>query len=272
MLVAQITDTHISEAGATPDAVYRTAWHLERAVRHLTQLSRRPDAVIVSGDLVDAGSPGEYVKLRRLLAPLAMPVYLIPGNHDDRDNLRAAFADWPFMPARGFLHYTVEHLPVRFVFMDTHRVGEVGGEICPERLAWLDARLSEQPRRPTVIVMHHPPFLTGIARMDEWGLIGLDAFGDIVARHGQIERILCGHLHRPMVLRWRGTVVSCCPSTAHQMALDLEEGSRKLTVVMEPPACQLHSWSPAGGLISHLSYVGEFAVAGSAEPMTATGT
>jgi 3',5'-cyclic AMP phosphodiesterase CpdA len=256
MLVAQITDTHIGEPGSKVDRVHRTAEHLARAVAHLNALPRRPDAVLATGDLVDLGSSAEYARLRELLAPLAAPLFVIPGNHDARPALRAAFADHRYLPAEGFLQYTIEHLPVRFVCLDTLVPGEIGGALCAERLDWLDRRLAEQPDRPTVVVMHHPPIRTGISRMDRWGLDGADAFGAVIARHRQVARVLCGHLHRPVTTHWQGTLVQACPATAHQIALELEGES--LATVMEPPACLLHLWDAASGLVSHTSYIGDY--------------
>ncbi len=259
MLIAQITDFHISTSEGEPERLYGTSGHLKRAVAHLNALSPAPDLVLATGDLVNEGSAEEYARLKALLAPLAMPIYAIPGNHDAREPLRAAFIDDGYLPADGFLNYTVEDLPLRLVGLDTYKPGEVGGLFCDERLAWLSARLAEQPERPTLIFMHHPPFATGIARMDLWGLENAVALGAVIARHGQVERIVCGHLHRPISTRWNGTVVSTCPSTAHQIALDLSGDPDSIAVKMEPPACQLHLWRPEVGLVSHTSYIGDYA-------------
>src|SRR3989344_2288508 len=47
--------------------------------------------------------------------------------------------------------------------------------------------------RPVVIAMHHPPFRTLIGHMDDIGLReGADALEAIVARHPQVERVICG--------------------------------------------------------------------------------
>ena len=184
MLMAQITDTHIKPEGVLAYGRVDTAPYLARAVEHLVALKPRPDLVLATGDLVDSGRPDEYRRLHDLLAPLPMPVYLIPGNHDDRDALAAAFADHAYMPrGGGFIQYVVEGYPVRLIALDTLVAGEVGGLLCAERLGWLAARLAEAPDRPTVIFMHHPPFDTGIARMDAHGLANARKFADVVGRH-----------------------------------------------------------------------------------------
>jgi 3',5'-cyclic-AMP phosphodiesterase len=258
MLIAQISDTHISTPDSSNDRLFRTAEHLARAVAHLNALRPRPELVLATGDLVERGGTDEYERLREILAPLAMPVYLIPGNHDDRRNLTRAFEDHSYLPGHGdFLQYTVEGWPVRLVALDTLVPGESGGRLCAERLAWLDARLGEAPARPTLVFMHHPPFATGIATMDDMGLDGIDALAAVIRRHPQVERITCGHLHRTIVRRFAGTVACTCPATAHQIALDLPP-ARRLATVMEPPACMLHLWlGEAGGLVSHVSLIGD---------------
>jgi 3',5'-cyclic AMP phosphodiesterase CpdA len=257
MLIAQITDTHIKPDGVLAYGRLDTAPYLARAVRHLLALKPRPDVVLATGDLVDGGRRDEYRRLRDLLAPLPMPVYLIPGNHDDRDALAAAFPDHAYLPRGGrFMQYVVEGYPVRLIALDTLVPGRVGGLLCAERLGWLAARLDEAPERPTVIFMHHPPFVTGIAQMDVHGLENPAELADVVRRHRQVQRIVCGHLHRPIQALVGGTLATTAPSTAHQIALDLED--EPLAFTMEPPACQLHVWSAGTGLITHTSYIGEF--------------
>lgn len=195
------------------------------------------------------------MRLRKLLAPLQAPLYLIPGNHDNREALRAAFPDHGYLQrATKFLQYVVEGYPLRLVGLDTLDPGKETGLLCAERLAWLEAALSADRSTPTVIFMHHPPFETGIAFMDALGLSGGEAMAEIVARHPQVERVLCGHQHRPVTLRWAGTIASIAPSVAHQVALELWDGGGA-SFVMEPSACQLLLWKPGTGLIGHLLYL-----------------
>jgi len=257
MLIAQITDTHIKPEGVLAYGRVDTAPYLARAVDHLLALRPRPDVVLATGDLVDGGRPDEYRRLRGLLAPLTMPVYLIPGNHDAREALADAFPDHAYLPRGGrFMQYVVEGYAVRLIALDTLVPGQTGGLLCAERLAWLAARLAESPERPTVIFMHHPPFMTGIARMDEHGLANAGEFAEVVGRHRHVQRIVCGHLHRSIQALVGGTLATTAPSTAHQVALDLED--EPLSFTMEPPACQLHVWSSETELITHTSYIGQF--------------
>ena len=250
MLIAQITDMHIKPPGELLYKRIDTAGFLERAVAHVAGLDPKPDIVLATGDLVDGGKPEEYALLRRLLAPLAMPVYLIPGNHDARDAMREGFPDHTYLPRTGFLHYTIENLPVRLIALDTLIPGKGHGELCAERLDWLEARLGESDR-PTVLFMHHPPFDCGIDFFDGHRLLeGAPRLAELVRHHGNVERVMCGHVHRPIQVRWAGTMASIAPSTAHQATLDLQDGA-PLSMKMEPPGIALHLWRPGTGLITH---------------------
>ena len=261
MLICQISDLHIKTPGKLSYRVVDTSGMLKRCIDHILALKQAPDIVIATGDLTDFGRPDEYAHLRALLAPLSMPVYLIPGNHDLRENLVAAFPDHRYLAqSLPFIQYAIEDLPVRILAIDSVIAGASGGELCATRLAWLSQKLAEAPAKPTVIIMHHPPFRTFIGHMDDIGLDktnGADGLKAIVERHPQIERILCGHLHRPIQVRWAGTLASTAPSPAHQVALDLSADAPS-QFVMEPPAYQLHQWHPDTGLVSHTAFVGKF--------------
>ncbi len=262
MILVQFTDTHVRAPGRLAYGRVDTAAALARTVDAVLRLPQRADAVVVTGDLADFGRAEEYAHLRCLLAPLAMPVYLLPGNHDDRDALRAAFADHAYLPpagaGHGFLQYAVELGPLRLLALDTVVPSRPHGALCDRRLDWLARELERAPGTPTVIAMHHPPFRTLIGHMDDAGLHeGADALAAIVARHPQVERVICGHLHRAIDMRFAGTLASTCPGPAHQVCLDLAPDAAS-RFAMEPPAFRVHAWDPGAGLVTHLMPIGEF--------------
>jgi 3',5'-cyclic AMP phosphodiesterase CpdA len=227
-------------------------------VAHLNTLDPRPDIVLLTGDLVDLGRPEEYALLREILAPLGMPIYVVPGNHDERGAMRRAFSDHAYLPQAGdFLHYVLEDYPVRLIGLDTVVAGEPGGELCEARLGWLDAQLRRVPDRETVLFMHHPPFLTGLANMDWQNCRNGEALGALLERHRQVTRLLCGHVHRPIHLAWHGITASIAPSPSHSCVFDLNPDASH-DFVLEPPTCELHYWREGTGLISHLTFIGDY--------------
>ena len=252
MIIAQISDMHLRPAGDLAHDVADTAGGLAAAVERLRRMTPPPDVVLATGDLVDIPGAPAYGQLRRALSPLAMPVYVIPGNRDERQALRAEFGADGYLPEDGdFLHYVVESHAVRLIGLDTVIAGGKFGEMCARRLAWFDKRLTEDTERPTVVFMHHPPFKTGVPFMDEQPFTGANALADLVRRHPQVQLLACGHLHRPIQCLFANTLAAVAPSTAFQMPLELDP-KVPLGVVMEPAAGLLHVWHPESGIVTHL--------------------
>lgn len=261
MLIAQITDMHITAEGEPSLKDSDTAGNLARVVAAINRFSPRPDMVIATGDLVNDASPASCVHLKALLTPLAVPVYLVPGNHDDRDALRTVFPDHDYLPSSGRLNYVIDRYPVRVIALDTVIPGAPGGELDDGSLAWLDERLSEATDQPTVIAMHHPPFATGIHIMDGMNCENGDRMEAIVARHPQILRVMCGHVHRAIQIDWGGTAAMISGATSMQLNLELDPDSN-LGWTKEPPLFTLHNWRPGGDapghMVSFVCPVGDF--------------
>lgn len=258
-LVAQVSDLHIKAGGKMSYRIVDTAGMLRACVAHMLALPQPLDVVVFTGDLVDFGRPEEYATLRELISPLKMPVYLLPGNHDERTAMRNAFPEHAYLrQSPEYINYAIEDHPLRIVGFDTTVPGKSGGLASADRLAWLDATLAAQPGKPTVVLMHHPPFQTFIGHMDRLGLERSEDLEKVIRKHPQVERLLCGHLHRPIMARFGGTIACTVPSPAHQVALDLAADAAS-RFVMEPPAYGLHAYTPETGVISHTAFVGDFA-------------
>jgi len=245
LLIAQISDTHIlAQESEHPSAELR-ADCLRRCVADINR--HQPDAVVFTGDTVQHGQPEEYVRLRESLAPLKAPLYLVPGNRDDKNEMRAAFSDCAHLPATGeFLHYVIEDYDTRLVGIDSTLAGERKGRFCESRQAWLDKTLKEQPDRATLLFIHHPPFdvgdhyVGGYRRPEEAA-----ALEGIVNRQPQVTGLLCGHVHWPVAREWAGTQARIMPSVAVDVRKGIDE-----TEARGRPIYMLHRVSGVAGLVS----------------------
>ena len=227
MIIAQISDTHILARSSDLDEGRRRADDLRRCVADINR--QQPDAVVHTGDIVQHGLSEEYQHVREILAPLQAPIYVIPGNRDECGALRAAFGDHSYLPKDGdFLQYTVEDYSVRLVALD-----------------------STAADKPTILLIHHPPFdigdhyVGGYRRPRE-----AEQLAAVVGRHSQVERLLCGHVHWPTQRQWAGTVAT----TMASVAVDVRKGIDELRV-KDRPMYQLHVMSEKNGLVSQARIV-----------------
>lgn len=259
MIIVQLSDVHTRPWNRTAYGDVDTNGMFQRAIAEVLRMPKVPDCVLVTGDLTDCGLDEEYAVFQDYLSALPMPVFVIPGNHDRRESLRRVLGErHRYLPRDDPMSYVIESFPVRLIALDTVIAGETHGALSPDQLGWLDERLGEGPGRPTIVVLHHPPFLTGVESMDEVGLReGRETLATIVARHPQIERVLAGHYHRPISVRFGGTIGHAAPSTAHQVVLDLRPGI-PTRFVMEPPGLSVHTWSAATGIVTHSVPIGDY--------------
>jgi 3',5'-cyclic AMP phosphodiesterase CpdA len=202
-----------------------------------------------------------------------MPLYLMPGNHDDRRALRDGFPEHDYLRSpvppvaagsgavndgEGFVQYSVRVGALRILALDTVAHGQSHGELCDARLDWLQAQLLQSAHEPVIVAMHHPPFTTLIGHMDKIGLLsGRERLAQIVGGCHNVERIICGHLHRAIDVRFAGTIASTCPGPAHQVCLDLAADAAS-AFCMEPPGFRVHAFTPATGVVTHLAAAGRF--------------
>lgn len=264
MRIAQISDFHLKPSGELAYNTADTAGLLEKVVSHINLLYPIPDVVIVTGDIADDGELGSYTLAKKLLSPLQMPFFFVPGNHDQKDNLAAAFPEHAYLSQRltgtdkTFVCYTVEDYSVRLIGIDTVTPGEHGGRLGPKRLSWLNRTLAERPDIPTLIFMHHPPFASAIGHMDKEPFQGRKKLAEVIQQHPHVERVTCGHIHRPITMRFAGTVATVCPGVGMQIVLDLQPQAPS-GFNDEPASLMIHylydGWEDGPSLLTHISIV-----------------
>jgi 3',5'-cyclic AMP phosphodiesterase CpdA len=252
MLIAHISDTHIARKNKKAYGVVPTAQNLELCVTNINQLIPSADIVLVTGDIACSGLLEESKCAEEILKKLQSPYYIVPGNHDDRSTLLSVFGKnvCP-LENKEFINYVIEGYDIRLIALDTTSPGESGGEVCETRLTWLKKQLSIERDKPTIIFMHHPPAKFRVLETDKGEFIGVDKLGDLIQKHQNIKRILCGHIHMSAHLGWCGTIISVAPSMGLEIVLDLTL-KRPSEFTMEAAAYQLHYLTPEKNLVSHL--------------------
>lgn len=251
VLIAQISDLHIKAHGKLSYRKVDTLGALQRMIARLNALRPRPHAVVITGDLVDLGHEDAYQTLKEALQALTLPYWLMAGNHDDRQKLKKVFSEQAYLHQHPeFVQWQGECGALRLLALDSTVPQQPQGELCEARLAWLAEQLAAEPARPTLVLLHHPPFSSGIDHMDRQRLMNPGALAQVLRPHAQVERVLCGHLHRSMQVRFAGTLACSAPGASHQVAFDLRPDA-PAHFCLEPPGFLLHHWSPEQGVVTH---------------------
>lgn len=248
MLIAQLTDTHVQGPDVGVKDGIDNNTRLAEAIGSINAERPRPDLVLATGDMTNDGRPEELGELVGLLDALEVPLAILPGNHDDAGPFREAFT----MPweADDHLSWVIELGPLSIIGLDCTVPGAAPhGEFGPAQGAWLGDALARTAGRPTLLALHHPPFASGIAAMDGSRLRNAAAFIEAVADAPHVERVVCGHLHRPAMGILAGAsrpvpVTSCLATVLHpDLSLDPDQ---PLRLIEDPAGYQLHRYGPAG--------------------------
>lgn len=255
MLIAHLSDPHLCLPGERYNGVLDSNARFAQAVDQARTFS--PGLVILSGDLTEHGLPEEYALARDLLARLNAPLLVIPGNHDDRGAFRTALTGLPGLvpfASEGPLHAVAEG-PIRIIGLDVTVPGDDHGQIAPAHASWLDAALTAAPDTPTMVMLHQPPFHSGLHFVDDYRCFGEELLAEVLTRHPQVVRILAGHIHRFSLTTFAGRPAVTAPSTATGIALRLQPDAEPASYT-EPPAMLLHLWRD-GRLVTHLQPLGD---------------
>ena len=213
--ILQLTDCHLM---ADSQAELKGICTRERFARVLSAIKARhteADLLIVTGDLTHDERPETYAALRDMLADWLPRLRVIPGNHDDREPMRQVFGD-------RIQHVHGRHVFVhdlggwRLIGLDSHRPGELSGELGELQLAWLDEQLRSHPARPTGLFVHHPPISVNSPWLDRIGLVDAESLLTLLRQHDHVRFVSCGHVHQERTAMAGSILVLTTPSTGVQ--------------------------------------------------------
>ena len=210
--VLHLSDLHATESGLLYDAVDGLG-RLERIGDYAGAAGITPEAVLVTGDLIERGNPGAYAAVasgcRRLEDRLQVPVLTVLGNHDDPDAARV-------LPGHASTHFGAHRVDgFRVIRLDSHR-----GRLDDQQLDWLASELAAPAERGTIVALHHPPVASPLPALRRQGLANADALLAILAP-SDARAILAGHFHHTLAASVRGIPVFVGPSLAYHQVMNV---------------------------------------------------
>jgi predicted phosphohydrolase len=217
-LLIQITDTHILSRGELLYGQTDTAAHLRQAVEEINSMQPVPDLVLITGDLVERNEQDCYEHFIELIAPLKVPAYVIPGNHDYPEEMAKAFSGTPYFPAElPSYQYAIDDFPFRILALNSHADDSELPVFCQDRLEWLKAELGKPDKsdKPILIAIHHPPMKTGIEFMDMGGMDWFQGLRMAIEACPQVKLVICGHCHTDLTGHIGHAAVYMAGATAH---------------------------------------------------------
>ncbi|MCA9114699.1 MAG: phosphodiesterase [Planctomycetaceae bacterium] len=231
--ILQLSDLHLfCEAGTLLRGV-PTGQSLEQVLELIEERAARCERIVLTGDLAHDELPATYLQLRERLTAgnLLEKCLLLPGNHDSRTGMRAAFPRQTdrceLLPAPRCDSLSRDEQPVLFAVaaggwhlwgLDSHIPGEVCGRVSDPVTDWLEEGLQQHPEVPAAIFLHHPPVVTGSPWLDRLGLLEPERLLAVLQAAPQVRLVCCGHIHQDWGTVRGTTRILSAPSTCVQFS------------------------------------------------------
>ncbi|GAA5109557.1 phosphodiesterase [Orbus sasakiae] len=250
MLFAHISDLHFRSEGRKLYDFIDTNTANADVMNRINSLDEKPDAVIITGDIVNCGLPSEYNVAKRILGFLNYPIYVIPGNHDDKVHFLDHMG--PLCPQLGNdpenIAYKVNTDHAQLLFIDSSQSGESAGWISESILAWLKNQLKHNTK-PSYLFMHHPPIAFGNRQMDRIACKNGHELLALIDEFPHFLRIFCGHVHRTIFTQYKQAIIASAPGTVHQVPYHFTDPTDVYSI--EPPAMLMHRLVDNVGLVTY---------------------
>ncbi|WP_420878827.1 phosphodiesterase [Rhodococcus sp. (in: high G+C Gram-positive bacteria)] len=218
--VLHISDTHFVGDGEFLHGSVDSDSKLARVFDRLDRAGQRPEAIVFTGDLADAGNPQAYTRLRDLVEPaaekLGARVIWVMGNHDSRPEFRAGLLG--VEPTQESVDIVHDVDGLRIVALDTTVPGHHHGEITDEQLDWLRDVLATPAPHGTLLALHHPPVPSTLELIEAVELRDQRRLEDVL-RGTDVRGILGGHLHYSTTCTFGDIPVSVASATCYTQDL-----------------------------------------------------
>ena len=231
-----MTDTHISAAGDELFAGVNTTDTLLDVIAAVNR-HENVDIVLLTGDLANTPSVETYKKLAELLRQIKLPVFCLPGNHDD-PQLMHRLLNTGNISTANFL--TCGHWSI--ILLNTHQAGKEGGYLSAAELSRLAEALERSADRHVLICIHHHPVRIRSPWMDAMRLNNSGALFQVLDRHENVRGIIWGHIHQAFTATRNGVLLLGSPSTCIQFLPQSDEAG----LDTKPPAYRTLTLSENG--------------------------
>lgn len=246
--ILQITDTHLFADGGGTLLGLNTEQSLQAVIAHAREHHPAARLVLATGDLTHDGSVAAYRRFFAQMDRLGLPVYCLPGNHDEVKTL-AGLGDTGQCISADHARYG----NWQFLFLDSTIPGSEGAHFGKPTLRRLQQRLESAPDLHTLVCLHHQPVPTGSDWLDTMALDNAADFFAVIDRHPQVRGILWGHVHQATHVVRNDVQLMSAPSTCIQFL----PGSSRFAVDITPPGYRWLDLLPDGRIETGVDRIGE---------------
>jgi len=209
--VLQLTDIHLFADITQQLKGINTEESLLHVLARITREERKPDIVLLTGDLAERGEAAAYQRLLQYAQRFPCPVYAIPDNHDDLVVQEQTFVGSNISLQKSFIQGGWH-----FILLNSVIPQHAEGKLSQSELNFLQSALLRHAELPTLIAVHHHVQPVH-GSMDAIMLRNADAFLEVIAAFANVRIVLCGHAHQVFDQTFSQVRYLTAPSTCYQI-------------------------------------------------------
>lgn len=227
-----VADTHVNEGEDVSSSPYATNRLANERARHvfldIAAMDPQPKFVVHLGDIVHPVPSLPTFQdavgcFKEIMAPVRVPVHLVPGNHDVGDK----HVDW--MPAEqvceSFLqtyrkafgpdYFAFDEGNMRFIIMNSLLLNSGLPDEARQR-DWMEQQLANAQGKRVFLFMHYPPFIHSTGERGNYDNVDEPGRSWLLSQMclPQVEAAFAGHVHNFWYDRVGGAEFYMLPSTA----------------------------------------------------------
>lgn len=215
--IVQISDLHIFSNDTQALLGVKTRESLRSVIDLVLTDPNQPDMVLLTGDLSQDESEDSYLAVAEMINILRLPVYWIPGNHDDPKTMAKMY---PRNNISNLKHIVLEHWHI--ILLDSKKPHAVEGFLDESQLRFMQHCLDMYPEHHAIVIFHHQPIPVGCVWLDRLGLTNADEMWNIIGKYPRAKHILFGHVHQQNEGEKNGVKYFSPPSTCIQFKRNSE--------------------------------------------------
>lgn len=244
--IIQITDTHILDDGAPSFNNFDTTASLNKVIQQIKTKEKNTSAILLTGDLVHEATQTSYQKLADSLSSLTIPLYCLPGNHDNPEMMEYVMGTNGVDSSR-----LIKLGNWLIILLNSHFAGEHGGCLSKGELNFLKLSLKRHTKFNCMIALHHHPISINSSWMDSMILDNAAEFFDVLDQFKQVRAIIWGHIHQQFETERKNMKLLGTPSTC----LQFKPGSDAFAVDDKTPAYRRIRLAKEGGVETSVVYL-----------------
>jgi 3',5'-cyclic-AMP phosphodiesterase len=212
--IIQITDSHLFLSNNESMMGHKNNMNFYDVINKIkNKHSSDTDLIFLTGDLSQDQTSKSYEHITSSLKCLNIPIYSIPGNHDEKTIMLDVFSNNTLFKVERYIE--LKHWI--FIFLNTQKIGFESGFLNQDEISFIKEEINKNiyKNKKIALIMHHHPSPFNSPLIDSYILENHDELWSTII-NSTVKMIICGHVHGDYSITKNNILIESAPATCFQ--------------------------------------------------------